>query len=98
MQNDPEMFTNTNVPLYWVLSESGDYALRFTVYFNIAPLPETKLTKKIRQYLRKAPASVTRLLYEEFTERGLHLATPTLIEISQLSAEPVDVSHLAGKQ
>lgn len=90
MQNDPEMFTNAKVPLYWVLSESGDYALRFTVFFNIAPLPETKQTRKIRKYLRKAPASVTRLLYEEFTARGLHLVTPALIEISQTPPEPAD--------
>lgn len=79
LEEQPELQINNNKPFSWLLSDTGDYALHFCVYFHLKPVPVTKLTQKIRDHLNRTPAGVVRLLYEEFEARDLHLATPILI-------------------
>lgn len=91
---------NANVPFAWLMAEAGNDALRFSVFYNLAPLPETKLTKVVRSFMRQTPAAVTQALYQECSARGLHLATPGLVKLSgtlsttaQESVPPTDDSR-----
>lgn len=78
---------NSNVPFRWFLTDVGNDALQFSVYYFLAPLPETKLTKVVRRYVRQTPAAVTQALYQECSTRGLHLATPGLIQLSGVQSQ-----------
>ncbi len=89
----PDLQINQNVPLTWLLTATGNDALQFSVYFHMAPLPETKLTKKIRDHMRRSPAILLRVLYEECADRGLHLATPRLFQLTPLSQETEHPPH-----
>ncbi|MDK3073557.1 hypothetical protein QO034_10580 [Sedimentitalea sp. JM2-8] len=77
-----DLHVNANVPMTWLLADAGDFALQVSVFFHLDPLPETKLTKVVRRYLRWTPAAVRHHLYEECATRGLYLATPGLLQVS----------------
>lgn len=77
------IMVNEKQPFDWALVEAGDYALKFRMYYYLAPLPETKLTSKIRKHLRLTDSSIIRLVFEEAFTRGLNLATPALVHMEQ---------------
>jgi hypothetical protein len=76
---------NRNRPFEWSLVDTGDYALRFVVYYHLDPLPSTKLTRIIRSYIRGTRNDVVRLIYEAASIRGLELATPTLMKLDTMN-------------
>ena len=75
------MTINEGTPFEWSLVDTGDYALRFVVYYHLRQLPATKVTKTVRSYIRGSRNDIVRLIYEAASARGLDLATPTLMKL-----------------
>ena len=98
---DPDLHVNDKEPFKWSLIEAGDDALRFAIYYHLAPLPDTKLTGKIRAHLQLSAHGMTRLIFEEASARGLNLATPSLVSLEPIGEEGLmraagPVSHSAA--
>ncbi len=95
--DDPDTHINENEPFQWSLVEAGDNALRFAVFYHLAPLPDTKLTQKVRAHVRLSAHHIVRLIYEEASSRGLELATPALISmVPGATVTPAPTGNLTG--
>jgi hypothetical protein len=70
---------NRNQPFELSLSHCGDFALTFTLSFYLEALPNTKVTRTIRQYLIYTPNQVQEEVNRAAVETCLVLATPVLI-------------------
>jgi hypothetical protein len=79
LQQREEAKINHNVPFEVSLTESGDYALTFTLSFYLQALPSTKVTRTIRQYLVQTSNVIQEEVNRAAVENGLILATPVLI-------------------
>ena len=71
--------TNPNLEIEWMMTETGDYALEFTLAYFLDSLPKTKLTRNVRKHIVCTRNRLLRLCYESSVEQGLSLATPDLI-------------------
>ena len=87
---DEHIMINKKLPFEWATVEAGDYALSFRLYYYLLPLPETKLTSKIRKHMRATDNAIVRIMFEEAFARSLNLATPTLVHLNalQLAEQP----------
>ena len=81
---------NEKLHFEWATVDAGDYALSFRLYYYLLPLPETKLTSKIRKHLRATDNAIVRIMLEEAFVRGLNLATPSLVHLNsaQFAEQP----------
>ena len=78
---DPKCLTNANMPFEWLIENTGDYAIEYTLIYYLEALPNTKLTKTIRTYLYQTRAFINRYVYEASVEQGLSLSTPDLLSL-----------------
>lgn len=74
---------NPNVEMEWMMTETGDYALEFTLVYFLDSLPKTKLTRNVRKHILGTRNRLLRLCYESSVEQGLSLATPDLITLQK---------------
>lgn len=79
-END-EVKINRNMPFEVALVNSADYALTFSLSFYLEALPNTKVTKTIRQYLVRTPAFIQEAVNEAALEESVQLATPILVDM-----------------
>jgi hypothetical protein len=80
---DQQCLINPNIPFEWLIDNTGDYAIEYTLIFYLEALPNTKLTKTIRTYLYQTRAYINRYVYEASVEQGLSLSTPDLLNVSR---------------
>ncbi len=79
---------NEKLPFEVALAASADYALTFRLSYYLQALPNTKVTKTIRQYLVRTPALIQDAVNEAALEYGIALATPMLVSMEgQTKAE-----------
>jgi len=79
IEDNSEIKINRNIPFELSLSKTGDYALTFTLAYYLEGLPNTKVTRTIRQYLIHTPNAIQAAVNRAAVELGLVLATPVLI-------------------
>ncbi|GAB1259050.1 hypothetical protein NBRC116494_35520 [Aurantivibrio plasticivorans] len=70
---------NKNIPFEVVLTNSGDYALEYTLFYYVEALPNTKVTKTVRQYLLQTPSLIQQAANRAASEYNIQFATPLLI-------------------
>ena len=78
---DQQCLINPNTTFEWLIENTGDYAIEYTLIFYLEALPNTKLTKTIRAYLYQTRALINRYVYEASVEQGLALSTPDLLSL-----------------
>ena len=62
---DDHIMVNEKLTFEWATVDAGDYALSFRLYYYLLPLPETKLTSKIRKHIRATDNAIVRIMFEE---------------------------------
>ena len=72
-----------NTQFDWRITNAGDYALEVTMHYYLAPLPVTKLTKKLRKILFETRHQIVSSVYTHSVINGIELSTPTLINIGE---------------
>ena len=82
-KEDEEVKLNPNLEVEWMLTETGDYALEFTLVYFLDNLPKTKLTRNVRKHILGTRNRLLRLSYESSVEQGLALATPDLVMLQK---------------
>lgn len=70
-----------NIGFDWGITNAGDYALEIVMHYYLAPLPSTKLTKKLRKILFETRQQLVSAVYTQSILTGIELSTPTLINI-----------------
>jgi len=69
------------------VKDAGDFAIEFVLSYYIKPLPKTKLTSKVREYLIKTPLKVNENILISSYELGIDLSTP-VVEIATTMTYP----------
>lgn len=69
---------NPNIPFEIILLDSGNYALTFRLYYYVEAIPNTKVTKTVRQYLSQTPSLIQQAVNRAASAHGIELATPVL--------------------
>jgi len=82
-EEDERVKVNPNVDIEWMLTETGDYALEFTLVYFLDTLPKTKITRNVRKHIVGTRNRLLRLCYEASVENGISLATPDLLTIEK---------------
>ena len=76
---------NPNIGIEWMMTETGNYAIEFTLIYFLDTLPRTKLTRNVRKHILGTRNRLLRLSYEASVESGLSLSTPDLLTIERSS-------------
>ena len=74
---------NPNIGIEWMMTETGNYAIEFTLIYFLDTLPRTKLTRNVRKHILGTRNRLLRLSYEASVESGLSLSTPDLLTIER---------------
>ena len=82
-KEDESIKLNPNLDMEWMMTETGDYALEFSLIYFLDSMPKTKITRNVRKHITGTRNRLLRLCYEASIERGLSLATPDLIQIEK---------------
>ncbi len=81
VQKNSEESIAQNTPFDWGIVNAGDYALEIIMHYYLAPLPATKLTKKLRKIIYESRKKVVHAVYMQSIIHGIELSTPTLVNI-----------------
>jgi len=71
---------NANYPLEWHLTTTGDHALEYTLYYSLESLPNTKVTRTIRNFLVASHHVINEEVYKQSILYGVDLATPFVVQ------------------
>jgi hypothetical protein len=66
----------------WYLTSTGDYALEYTLYVYLEPVPTTKITSLARKHLLSSLYHINNYVLEASSAVGLELKTPKLLTMS----------------
>ncbi|MGH1439334.1 MAG: mechanosensitive ion channel domain-containing protein [Cellvibrionaceae bacterium] len=70
-------------PFEWFLTKTGDYALEYTLFVYLEPVPTTKITSVARKHLLSSLYNINAAVLESSTMVGLELKTPDLLSFHQ---------------
>ncbi len=79
-KKDDVIQVNALYPFEWSLTDTGNYALEYTLYYSLDALPNTKVTKTIRQFLVGSRNAVNEEVYKQSVICGIDLSTPMIVE------------------
>lgn len=99
--NEKTIQINTNKPFEWALTQTGDYALEFTMWFYFNRIPNTKVTATARKHLMGTAYKVNQAVYKASIFEDIDLATPDLANITfndSLSVENMRNTPSAGEE
>ena len=68
-------------PLEWFLTNTGDYALEYTLFIYLKAPPSTKVTSTARKYLLSSLYEVNQLMLRASAITGVELQTPDLLSL-----------------
>ncbi|MDH5465050.1 MAG: mechanosensitive ion channel family protein [Thiovulaceae bacterium] len=80
LENAAIMIKSKNSELELLLKSAGDYALEWEFYFHIDALPNTLVTKSIRNYLVRTPRLLNELVLDASYKYNIDLSTPLQIQ------------------
>ena len=82
-KEDDTVKVNPNIELEWMMTNTGDYALEFTLVYFLDNLPKTKQTRQVRKHVVGTRNRLVRLSYEASVEYEVSLATPDLVALEK---------------
>ena len=68
----------------WSLTNTGDYALEYTLFIYLEAVPTTKITSLARKHLLSSLFTVNSIVLEASALTGLDLKTPDLLSLTKL--------------
>ena len=70
---------NETKPFEWALTNTGDYALEYTLWIYLERIPNTKITSRLRQHLMGTIYKVNEEVYTASILENIDLSTPDVI-------------------
>ena len=80
--NKKELPIKRQTPFEWHLTNTGDYALEYTLYIYLEAVPTTKITALARKHLLASLYTINSMVLEASALTGLELKTPDLLSLS----------------
>ncbi len=80
--NSDAIQINVNKPFEWTITQTGDYALEFTMWFYFARVPNTKVTATARKHLMGTVYKINQAVYHASIFENIDLSTPDLTTIT----------------
>jgi len=71
-------------PFEWFLTDTGDYALEYTLFIYLESVPTTKITSVARKHLLSSLFSINNMVLEASMFVGLELKTPDLLSFNKM--------------
>ena len=68
-------------PFEWFLTNTGDYALEYTLFIYLEAVPTTKMTSLARKHLWSSLYTINRIVLEAAAINELELKTPDLLSL-----------------
>jgi len=78
----PEIKVNQKREFEWSLTQTGDFALEYTLWIYLERIPNTKVTATIRKHLMGTIYKVNEAVYSASIIEGVDLSTPVLNSVS----------------
>jgi hypothetical protein len=69
-------------PFEWFLTNTGDYALEYTLFVYLEAVPNTKITALARKHLLSSLFTINSIVLEASAMTGLELKTPDLLSLT----------------
>lgn len=89
---------NANCEFEWALTNAGDYALTYTLWYYLEAIPNTKVTRTVRQHLLGTRFMINQKVFEESIAHGVDLSTPILVQQTEKhSRRPLPASNPAQR-
>ncbi len=90
---------NANCEFEWALTQAGDYALTYTLWYYLEAIPNTKVTRTVRQHLFGTRFMINQKVFEESIAQGVDLSTPILVhQTEKLGRRPLPASSASGNR
>lgn len=86
---DEMICINHNKPFEWSLTQTGNYALEYSLWFYLVRIPDTKVTATIRKHLMGTIYRVNEEVYAASVIENIELATPDLNQVSINASAPI---------
>ncbi len=80
--DDEKIHVNHAKPFEWALTNTGNYALEFTLWFYLERIPNTRVTATIRRHLMRTIYRVNEVVYAASVGEGIDLSTPDLSTVT----------------
>ena len=84
---DEDIKINAVKPFEWALTNAGDYALEYTLWFYLERIPSTKITSRLRRHLMGTIYKVNQEVYRASILENLDLSTPDIIQATIAPAQ-----------
>ena len=95
---DENVKINAVKPFEWALTNAGDYALEYTLWFYLERIPSTKITSRLRQHLMGTIYKVNQEVYRASILEGLDLSTPDIVQATLSPAQGDSAPSLPSTQ
>lgn len=76
---DSDIKINRKKEFEWLMTNAGNYALEYTLWFYLFRIPNSKVTATARKHLISTTYKINETVYEASVVHGLDLSTPDLI-------------------
>lgn len=87
---DEKIHINKNKPFEWALTNTGNYALEFSLWIYLERIPNTKVTATIRKHLMRTLYRVNEAVYTASVAYDIDLSTP---DLNHVFVERADQTH-----
>ena len=94
-KNNEDIMINASKPFEWALTNTGDYALEYTLWVYLKRVPSTKITSRLRKHLMGSLFKINETVYEAAVAENIDLSTPELR--MQVGPPPVKAVILNNK-
>jgi len=76
---DSDIKINSKKEFEWLMTNAGNYALEYTLWFYLVRIPNSKVTATARKHLISTTYKINEAVYEASVVHGLDLSTPDLV-------------------
>jgi len=80
--NNKPLKINRDREFEWALTNTGDYALHYTLWLYLERIPDTKVTSTLRKHLVRTLYEVNDAVFTSAEIEGVSLSTPALNEVT----------------
>jgi len=87
---DADIKINRHKPFESSLTNTGNYALEYSVWFYLERIPNSKITATIRRHLMGTIYRVNEAIYTASVGEGIDLSTPDLASVTLHSVDAVE--------
>lgn len=84
---------NKNKPFEWSLTNTGNFALEYSLWFYLERIPNTKVTATVRKHLMRTIYGINEYVFTSSVTEGIDLSTPNLEQVALIDKDVRTYHH-----